>query len=117
MTDAAEIAARLDVIEAAVKAIRDSLPSERAPAQGDDGLPGDLMRPGDVIHEFAIPKSTLHRLCRAHPISNADGFAYFDGDEAEYRISRSRFAAFLRPNGTLWDVKQPQRDVGGTSPA
>ena len=48
----------------------------------DDALPADLMRPGDVIHEFGIPRSTLHRLCRANPIGNADGFRVLRSSEA-----------------------------------
>ena len=78
---------------------------EASSVSQDDGLPGDLMRPGDVIYEFGIPKSTLHRLCRANPISDADGFAFFDPVKQRYLISRSRIAAYLRRNGTSWDVK------------
>ena len=115
MTDP-EIAAKLDVIEAALKAIRDLLQVRASKTQVHD-LPDDLMKPGDVIYEFAIPRSTLHRFCRANPISNADGFAFFDPAKQRHLISRSRFTAFLRRHGTFWDEKEPQRDVGGTSGA
>jgi hypothetical protein len=74
-------------------------------APQDDTIPDDLMRPGDVIHEFGVPRSTLHRLCRANPINNAGGFAFFDPVKKRYLISRSKFAAYLRCHGTSWDVK------------
>ncbi|KRR11289.1 hypothetical protein CQ12_05535 [Bradyrhizobium jicamae] len=82
-----------------------AMEGEESLASQDDSPPRDLMRPGDVIHEFGIPRSTLHRLCRANPIRNADGFAFFDPVKQRYLISRSRITAFLRRSGTSWDVR------------
>ena len=111
MTDAlttADILAKAERIHCELTTIVEQLRAiaeTGAQASQDDALPGDLMRPGDVIYEFNIPKSTLHRLCRANPISNADGFAFFDPLKQRHLISRSKFAAYLRRHGTSWDAK------------
>lgn len=78
---------------------------EGSPEAQDDGLPDDLMRPGDVIHEFGVPRSTLHRLCRENPLGSPGGFAFFDPVKQRHMISRSRFTAYCRRHGTSWDVK------------
>ena len=79
MTDAAEIAARLDLIEAAVKALRELLSPERAPAAPVVPQPAAArMQPvaerrprwelaARAFKRFGFEPHTVRRICSSHP--------------------------------------------------
>jgi hypothetical protein len=101
MTDA-EVLAKAEHICCELTALIERLRAkagEEPSASQEDSPPRDLMRPGDAVHKFGIPRSTLHRLCREHPLGSPGGFASFDPHKKRYAVSRSGLAALLRRLG------------------
>lgn len=96
--DVAAIARDLEAVIAAASAVLDRLRARppSAPEANLGDVFADLVRPMQIMKNFDVSRSHLHRLCKAHRMSGdgSTGFAFWNGNR--FLISLSRFERHVK---------------------